>query len=476
MLLLVLSVSLLQAVLTLPVGSSSWEPLQPNYILYCNVTVYNGQSIRVELNATAPVTLMIMTKQQYEAFSQGKGSSTIYSIVTSNLRETFSVPGGGEYYVVVDNNVSGETVEIDLQVSTVPILPTTYFSSLPAPVGIGYFGVVNESGTIRGIALYYYEAIGYATIYSILAYNASPPKGIDPYGAGLQMNAVLQVNTTHGTYAYWLQNTVGFNTKWKAYEINDNVWNYTSNMSILSNFSVTGTSGYVSVYNKSYVYLSSATWQNYSLPFSAILYTKLDSVTPNSVNISFGYNLGNGVVWYDNVTIHQTGIISATLVINPFNSTPNGEPYDLDLVFVGAGNGEWTYFEEMNASLALQAVLFNGTTVTLSPVYPFGITGERADNLKTIDVDGRAFVVVGNNTFWKQINVTQLPVLYFNEAQQVTGGTTDLLIGILFLLFLFLLVYGIYRLLRRLIRRHRRRRWPPRGGHPPSHRPPRHYT
>ncbi|QXJ27829.1 Thermopsin [Saccharolobus shibatae B12] len=450
--------------------------LQHDYYFYYNVTVYNGQFIHVKLQASAPITLMIMNQQQLNEFSQGQKTSSLYTIITQSMDQDFEFPGG-EYFVVAYNNVSTDNVSIYFRATVLPILPLAYYFSLPAPIGLGFFGVTNESGRIIGTVVPYQEAIGYVTVYSILAYNATPPNGTSPWGAGLQMNAVLQVNTTYGTYVYWLQNVVDFVTNQNTFRIIDNVWNYTSEESLLSNSSVTG-GGYVYFYNNKYGYYYGAvgTQRNYSLPFSVILYTKLDSISPNSVIVSFGYNLGSGIVWYDNVTIHQKGAISAFVLVNPFNITPSHDPYDLDLVFAGEDNGEYTYFKEMNASLGLQIVLLNGTIITPKSFYPFGMTGEAADNLEVIGINGSAFVITGNNTFWKQVSVTELPKLYFQQSTSISSrsantlssssissqstntsssSSNDAIIGlVVFLIFIIIVSSVIYRAVRRY-RRHR---------------------
>ncbi|BFI76779.1 thermopsin [Sulfurisphaera ohwakuensis] len=459
-----LSISITPLYLTNAQSSGAIQ-LQHGYYLYYNITVYDGQFIHVQLKASAPVTLMVMNEQQFNEFSQGHGSSSLYATVTQSLNEDFNPPEGGKYFVVVYNNVTTGTVNVYLKVNALPIIPLVYHSSLPAPIGLGFFGVANESGRIEGFVIPYQEAIGYVTVYSILAYNATPPNGTSPWGASLQMNAVLQVNTTYGTYVYWLQNVIDFITNQSEFRIIDNIWNYTGEESLLSNSSVTG-SGYVYFYNNKHGYFYGAfgTQGNYSLPFSVILYTKLDSISPNSITVSFGYNLGSGIIWYDNATIHQPGTISAVLLINPFNMTPSNDPYDLDLVFAGEGNYEYTYFKEINASLGLQIVLLNGTIITPSPLYTFGMTGEAADNLKVIDVNGTVFVVTGNDTFWKQVSVEELPKLYFQQNTSTlsssSSSTNNAIIGLIaFFIFIVIVSLAIYRAIKRYMRRRALKRY-----------------
>jgi hypothetical protein len=51
-----------------------------------------------------------------------------------------------------------------------------------------------------------------------------------------------------------------------------------------------------------YYYGFSTYYYNYTTPFSLILYIKLLSATEDGVIVSFGYNNGSGIIWYDNVS------------------------------------------------------------------------------------------------------------------------------------------------------------------------------
>ena len=108
----------------------------------------------------------------------------------------------------------------------------------------------------------------------------------------------------------------------------------------------------------------------------------------------------------------------------------------------------------MNASLALEVVLLNGTSVLPNPLYTFGITGERADNLETVESNGTAFVKVGENTFWKQVTVSRLPELYFNGETGWRPNFNAFLSAVkeypgVFLMVFFLLFVALYRVFRR---------------------------
>ncbi|MFP3293434.1 MAG: thermopsin family protease, partial [Nitrososphaeria archaeon] len=307
---------------------------------------------------------------------------------------------GGTYYLVIDNDISSGTAYVNYTASTVPVNIYTGYSSLPAPIGVADYGVLNASGALHPYEIVYDEALGTAVIYSIGAYNPSPPSGISPYGASLQLNAVLQVNTTHGDYAYWLQDVPCFLTNNDTMFLNDNIWNFSSSTSYLTNASVTG-NGVVSTSSSGYFYGYGTAPRPYALPLTlhlVIAYT----YTADGVEVGFGYGIGGSpaVTWYDNATIHEPGITSVGLVVDGYNYTPGGLFYDAELVFGGEGNGEVTDFTFMNATLLLRYALPNGSIVSPPAIYGFGSdTAEAADDLSTSLVNGYPVVTIGSGNF-----------------------------------------------------------------------------
>ena len=399
--------------------------LPPNYFEYIKVNIVKGQAYIFNITASNLVTIMIMDPQDFYSFRNGYSASSLYIKVSQ--AETFEISNPGSYYVVIYNNVSGEDVTVRVNYTPMPVDLYYYYHSLPAPIGIAYYGEYNGSDFVNYTILKYEEAIGYATLYSISAYNSTPAALVNPYGASLQLNAMLQVNTETNSYQFWLQNVIGFITSGDYYYIWDNVWNSTSRPSLLTNSSVTG-NGAVRFYDEKngYYYGYATGGFNYTFPFSVILYIKLQNVTPNGVIVSFGYNNGGGVVWYDNVTIHVNYVTSAYMLIDPTNMTGGIQYYDLELVFGGESNGEYTYFNSLNASLALAMELPNGSYVNPYPLYTFGSdTEESADNLQTVFVNGHAYVTLGNNNFYTQ-GASAVPELFFpNTENTLTSKSVE---------------------------------------------------
>ncbi|WP_054837044.1 thermopsin [Metallosphaera hakonensis] len=250
------------------------------------------------------------------------------------------------------------------------------------------------------------------------------------------MNVVLQVNTVHGSYQYWLQDVPTFLTNSDTMALEDNVWNFTSFPSLLSNQSVKG-SGYVysfsSGLNTEYFYAYGTQWFRYHLPLSGKVVIRETSES-NGVLVQFGYYNGT-INWYDNVTISQPGVTGAYLLVDGFNMTGSGNYYDAELVFGGEGNGEVTYFNSMNSTLGLY-YLANGTTISPQELYGFGAdTAEGADNVRTTLLNGVPDVVLGQENFYEPLVLPLLgkfafhviraeeglPVLV-NVSVNVTGG------------------------------------------------------
>jgi hypothetical protein len=120
----------------------------------------------------------------------------------------------GVYYVVALNNVGGTTASVIMNVTEIPVNVFYLHSSLPSPIGIADYEVINVSSKLDGEVIKYNEAIGHASIYNISAYNSTFPI---PNGASLLLNSVLQVNTPDRTYQFWLQNEVDFMTAYDSY-------------------------------------------------------------------------------------------------------------------------------------------------------------------------------------------------------------------------------------------------------------------
>jgi len=388
--------------------------LQSGYYEYFNVTTYEGQNITFTVTSSTEVNIYVMSSSQFSQFSSTGSSNYIFHALGTRVSGNVGPLSSGSYFLVVDNNVSNSTASVNLAYSVLPLIPFLAHSSPPAPIGIADYGVMNTTSGLKGYILNFDEVMGHVKINKIGAYNATPPSGINPYGASLQLNVVLQVNTPEGGYQYWLQDVLHMETNESMYYVEDNIWNFTSYPSTLSNSSVKGRGA---VYNVA-IFLSQGNYYAYGtplypyhLPLSMDLLIK-EEVVPNGVVVSFGYYNGT-LYWYDNATISAPGVTSAYMMVSGFNYTGNGYTYyDAELVFGGDANGEFTYFTSMNSTLSLSYHLLNGSWTVPPELYGFGAdTEEAADNLATVLVNGVPTVEIGRENFFSPLQVINTPMI-----------------------------------------------------------------
>ncbi|MFP3130934.1 MAG: thermopsin [Nitrososphaeria archaeon] len=388
----------------MPVHSEKADPsgtfaLNPGYYLTISIQILNGMNVTFQVSSNVTLDVYFMSASQFANFESTGSAQAIYHSQGSYVKANIGPFLGGTYYLVIYNDLSSQAALGSYGLYTLPVNIYSYYSSLPAPVGLADYGVLNASGVLYPYRILYKEAIGVATIYSLQAYNSNPPSGVDPYGASLQQNVVLQVNTTSGNYEYWLQDVAAFVTDNYQMYIEDNVWNYSASTSYLTDQTITG-NGDVYPSGNEYYYAYGTSSFSYSLPLTIHFYTKFN-YSYNAVYVYFGYSLGSSSVnWYDTVTIHDSGVRSASLVVSGYNSTPRGTFYDSELVFGGESNGEQTDFTQMNANLNIYYELLNGSSILPPAVYGFGSdTLEAADDLSTELVNGTPTVVIGSGNF-----------------------------------------------------------------------------
>jgi len=391
--------------------------LPPDYYdcIYQNVS--NG--LFTVYYSTAPIYFVI----------QSLGGYTLFSTQGSSYYGYISLPAG-EYKILFVNNVSNSNVTIQAYLG----------AGRPSPTGIADYGIEAINGIVHPYIEKFNEVVGVAQIYSISAYNAS----IDSYGASLQLNTVLQVNTIYGSQEYWLQNVIQFMTNTSEYRFVDNVWNLTSSPSVLNANSTIG-SGYVHLifeypFSNYYAYASQCFNLTYPL-YTALLIKAIN--LPQGVEVLFGYLNRTSFTIYDNVTIKVSGITSAYLLVDGYNTTGSGNAYDTEFVFGGQQGGEITNFNLINA-LIYMFYINNNSIFTPKSLFPFGLdTTEASDNLFTIPYQGAYKVEVGNgdevltsNTSFplKAKIVNGSSVIDLGQTSEVelnvTGGTPPYLVDI----------------------------------------------
>jgi thermopsin len=358
-------------------GEFEWcsTTLVPGFYDYLSINVTQGDGLYVVFNSSSPMTFMIMTPTQFSYFNETGAGPAVYSVVTSSYDGFIPLPNG-RYYVVFFNNATNSSVNINY-----------YVFARPLATGIADYGLMVEGNTVQPYVEKAKAVIGVVKVNELAAFNSTPPAGVDNYGASIQLNVVLQVNTVTGSQQLVLQNAITIYTNNYTACIVDNVWNGTPSLIFHFLVNVTG-NGEINIPPTYYGYETNS----FNLSPSSIIYLVINtSYTPQGPIIHFGYANGSGqVVWYDNVTAHIPGTLSAYILVDGFNLT------DAELAVAGESNGEATYFNRANVELAMFYQLPNGTWAPPKYLLPFGtITKEAADNLYTAPYEGVYLVEPG---------------------------------------------------------------------------------
>jgi thermopsin len=375
--------------------------LQPDYNLPIpiNISAY-GFQLSFSVQSSVPLDIYVMNQGQYNTFERYGSVAYLYGFQTENISRTLGIGAPGNYYLVINNDISRSAADVNYSYGTIPVGIYTKYSGAPAPTGLADYGEeINSAGYVVPYEVVTSGVLGQATINAIGAYNGS---SADPYGASLQLNVMLQVNTTSGQYSYWLQDIADFTTNKNEMMINDNVWNASAQASSMIS-SITAGRGEVTLWQQGdqYYYGYSTATTSYSLPLQLLLPISVSS-SHNSITLTFGYQVNGGPrVTYDTVTITEpSSVINASILVSGYRMTPSGNYYDAELVFGGEENGEATTFTSMNSELMLFYRMPNGTFVSPYAAYEFGSdTAESAYNLQTVLQNGNAFVTIGSPDF-----------------------------------------------------------------------------
>lgn len=236
------------------------------------------------------------------------------------------------------------------------IQPT--YPTAPAPIGLAYLGLVNESGTIVPTELRTPRIAGTfaPTAFSGVSVDSGAP---DAYG--VQVNAVLTNVTLFGnsSYQFWTQNVVEYSTFSHQLAFIDNVWNFSGSSGTLSRNAILahGPNG-TQVGSTFYYALGPVLTIGY--PFTISLFLNSGPGTDGNL-VFFNYTLSNATESlagsYDYVEFNSSGgaasgpLPPAEYLADGAAYNPLGLPDDFEVDVVGPGGG--SNFDVLNASAAL---------------------------------------------------------------------------------------------------------------------------
>ncbi len=406
--------------------------IKPNFYIWFMVNAYGtGTRVKFTVAASANVDIMVMDQSQFSSFQTSGGTASIYRQLTGGITAEVPLPLGGEYYLVVYNDQSQASVTASVSYYTVPVDVYRLYSAAPAPTGMADYGVSNQSGAFVASRQSAVAVTGSATLNSVAAFNASVSRGASSYGAGLQMNAMLRVNTSSGQFVYWVQDVLSMLTNNKTAYFVDNIWNYSAHQALLNGARITGagavySSGSTNYYAKASDFFRYVTPLNVNLPIAV-------SHSANAVTVSFGYQEASGgqplpsrATYYDNATISEfRDVQDAALVVDGTQPDPGGNYFDSELVFGGGCCGASTTFTSMDSTLAISYRLANGGGASPKSVFEFGSdTAETAYNLQTTYSQGAFHVGLGRLDFARNYLLAPSVSVPLTFSYTVADGST----------------------------------------------------
>ncbi|WP_460172710.1 thermopsin [Vulcanisaeta sp. JCM 14467] len=363
------------------VSSPSFEPSMyfSNGVLFTSYLPPNGYD-GSGLNVTRPsyiyfsawselpITFYIFNNQEFETFITSRNvSGYLYSESGTNITGYYYVNEPGMYYVVVYNPGTRSVYVIYFAGLT----NSAESSDWAFPIGITDYGITFINGSLFAYSYRTNEFIGIATINNAYTQepNACPSGSVEPGSNwfSVEMNVIMVVKTTSGQVQYyWPQDIFSLNSLSNIAYVWDNIWNFSSYPSMLSNALISG-NGAVYTSGKDHYYGYYLPTTHVSLPLTVYLIIKTGLSSSGYPWVAFGYSFnGQSINWYDNVTIK----VPATAAYMEVSPTLNGRglPNDAELVITGWRNYECTIAKSLNVDLALYFAWPYPSDKYLSPI------------------------------------------------------------------------------------------------------------
>jgi len=364
--------------------------LYPGYYFSYPINSSN-QYLNIYFNSSIPLSFYIMNQQNYQNFQNNSNFTSIYQAYINYINQSIFLSSGNYYIVIYNNNTQNAYYYFIYSLTNQSI------NNIYSPIGISDYGIYINNGNIYGYNITTNEVVGdiYLNSFSSYVDPLCSNNFIGEDAGSIQLNAILELS--NGQY-YWLQNVLLINNTGGYYEFADNIWNFTSLNSYLSNNLIEG-NGIVSNYNNKYFYVYETNYSNLQYPLNVYL---IINVTQNNSypEIQFGYSLdGQNIYWYDNVTLLIPS--NGNIVISPFLTGSNNVE-DLELVIGGPGYGTCIDINNISGYLGLY-YLYNNQYLTPDPsIFNYGFnTAEYSSNINE-NIISQGFVNLSEGPFYPE--------------------------------------------------------------------------
>lgn len=382
---------------------------------------------KIKVESTNPVVVYLFTEKEFRKYSSGRSANPTYKWEGKDFVDKVELKPG-KYIPVLEYKVGTRVSYTFIASEYLKPEPPPPPGRRYMPVGLADYGVVELPQGNLGYEYKYTEAWGVAEIRDAYVVRASHvPEARNWFD--LQLNLMLLVKTPSGEQTYWVQNVMDMKTDVKQLEFVNNIWNLTSDMSRLSNESVSG-KGTVSTFGLRYRrnwYYYETNWTSYEYPIRVVLYVGLRRFDDH-LTLVFGYSLGNSSMKiYDvvNVYVHNS---EAAFLVTPGKPTIFGVPYNIELVFTGPyAYNPSTWVKKLDAKLALY-VNVGGKIVPVPTAYSYGWnTFERVTHAKVLYIGDHEVKVEPGKVNPRQVyysngTLKPLKVIYVSNPQGVVPG------------------------------------------------------
>ena len=288
----------------------------------------------------------------------GNHASSVHQAAVNNVNKLLFLPNAHPNYKLENGTV------------------TPLYGFAPAPMGLGFFGLQNESGTLVGHNYYSNSFQATLRINNLSVYNL----GNDgPSSLTFQLNTVMANTTLFGVanYSFWTQNVIVYSTRTHVLSFEDNIWNFSSPTAVMTNNAILNSTGQVYPYPG--VHIAIGPSYNVSTPFVAHLYLNTSLFNGNDA-VYFNYSIPTiGVSGtYDRVTFNSTPVQSSDnhnnrpnlsvgpepksqvkisdFLVSGTTPAPNGLLYDSEIMLGGPGGGSTTNVMNIGGTMSLKYI------------------------------------------------------------------------------------------------------------------------
>ncbi len=308
--------------------------------------IFNGTS-PVSGNSTTTTTSTSSQPQGTGAVSSGNSQPLLNLSISKNVNNYLFLPNQHP-----DITYSNGTV-------------TPLYSFAPAPMGIGFFGLKNESGTLVGSNYYASSFEATIRINNLSVFNLAND---GPRSLTFQLNTVTANTTLFGnsSYSFWTQNVATYSTRTGVLQFEDNIWNFSSPTAVMTANAIENSTGQVYPYPGVHIAIGPAYYV--PAPFVLHLYLNTSEINGNNV-VYFNYSIPTIAVsgTYDRVTFNSTYSVNhgrpgkyaappSYFRVSGTQFAPNNLLYDAEIMLGGPGGGSTTTVMGIDGTMGLKYI------------------------------------------------------------------------------------------------------------------------